>query len=137
MRYWKFLIIVIFFSSCNGQNINTLKHENVNFNDLPFEVINCIKNPNDFQEERSSMLIELPKGKNTEYKVENVKTLLAPWVSYVKLINVKKGIYYKIDRGVPYPYIIFDNKCYIPDRYNIFTTVDDLGSLEFTRYELK
>jgi len=83
------------------------------------------------------MLIELPKGKNVDYKVENVKTLIGPWVSYVKLINIKNNTSYKIDQGVPSPYIIFENKLYVPDRYNIFTTLDDLNSLEFTRYELK
>ena len=137
MKYWKLLIIVIFFSSCKGQNISTLKHEKVKFKDLPIEIVRCIKNPNDFQEERNNMVIELPKGKDPEYKVENVKTWIGPWVSYVKLINIKKDIYYKIDREVPYPYIVFENKLYVPDRYNIFTTVNDLESLKFTRYELK
>lgn len=137
MKYWNFLIIVILFSSCNRQNINTLKSEKVKYKDLPIEIVKCIKNPNDFQEERNSMLIELPKGRDADYKVENVKTLIGPWVSYVKLINIKKDIYYKIDQEVPSPYIVFENKLYVPDRYNIFTTVDDLESLEFTRYELK
>lgn len=137
MKYWNFLIIVMFFSSCNGQNINTLKHEKVKFKDLPIEIVKCIKNPNDFQEERNNMLIELPKGKNVDYKVENVKTWIGPWVSYVKLIDIKNNTSYKIDRGVPSPYIVFENKLYVPDRYNIFTTVDDLNSIEFTRYELK
>ncbi len=137
MKYWNFLIIVMFFSSCNGQNISTLKHEKVKFKDLPIEIVKCIKNPNDFQEERNNMLIELPKGKNVDYKVENVKTWIGPWVSYVKLIDIKNNTSYKIDRGVPSPYIVFENKLYVPDRYNIFTTVDDLNSIEFTRYELK
>lgn len=137
MKYCNFLIIVMIFSSCSNRNINTLKSEKVNFKDLPVEIIKCIKNPNDFQEERNNMLIELPKGKNIEYKVENVKTWIGPWVSYVKLIDVEKNISYKINHGVPSPYIVFENKLYIPDRYNIFTTVDDLNSLEFTRYELK
>lgn len=137
MKYWNFLIIVMFFSSCNGQNISTLKHEKVKFKYLPIEIVKCIKNPNDFQEERNNMLIELPKGKNVDYKVENVKTWIGPWVSYVKLIDIKNNTSYKIDRGVPGPYIVFENKLYVPDRYNIFTTVDDLNSIEFTRYELK
>ncbi|NJY64325.1 hypothetical protein HC174_16425 [Salinimicrobium sp. CDJ15-81-2] len=114
-----------------------MKHEKVKFNDLPVEIVNCIKNPNDFQEERNNMLIELPKGKNVEYKVENVKTWIGPWVSYVKLINLHNNTFYKIDQEVPNPYILFENRLYVPDRYNIFTTVDDLNELEFIRYELK
>lgn len=137
MKYWNFLIVVVLFSSCNRQNINTLKHEKVKFKDLPFEIIKCIRNPNDFQEERNNMLIELPKGKEKNYTLETVKTWTGPWVAYQKLINIEKNISYKIDRGVPDPYIIFENKLYLPDRYNIFTIVDDINSLEFTRYELK
>jgi hypothetical protein len=137
MRNWIFLVIVILFSSCNGQNISTLKHEKVKFKDLPFEIINCIKNPNDFQEERNNMLIELPKGTNPEYRVENVKTWTGPWVSYVKLIDIKTNVYYKIDQGVPNPYFIFENKLYIADRYGIFTSVKDYPTLEFTCYTLK
>lgn len=138
MRYWIFLVIVILFVSCNGKNISTLKHEKVKFKDLPFEITNCIKNPNDFQEERNNMLIELPKGANSEYRVESVKTWTGPWVSYVKLTNIKTNVQYKIDQGVPYPYFIFENKLYIPNRFNIlFTTVKDYSTLEFICYTLK
>lgn len=137
MRYWNFLIIVMLFSSCNGQNINTLKSEKVKFKDLPTEVIHYLKNPTEAQDDIQTMLLELPKGKEPNYRLETVKTWIGPWVAYEKLINIKKDIYYKIDQGVPSPYIIFDNKLYVPDRYNIFTTVDDLNSLEFNRYELK
>lgn len=137
MRYWNFLIIVILFSSCNGQNINTLKHEKVKFKDLPIEIAHYLRNPTDSQNDIQTMLLELPKGKEKNYRLETVKTWIGPWVAHEKLINIKKDIYYKIDQGVPSPYIIFEDKLYVPDRYNIFTTVDDLNSLEFTRYELK
>ncbi|MBW2962116.1 hypothetical protein [Mesonia aestuariivivens] len=136
MRYLYFLIIAILFS-CNGRNIKTLKNDKVKSENLPIEILKCIKNPNKFQEERNNMLIELPKNKNVNYKVENVKTWIGPWVAYVKLTNIKNGTCYKIDQGVPSPYIIFENKLYIPNKYNIFTTEDDLNSLEFTRYDLK
>lgn len=138
MRYWNILVVVILFSSCNERNISTLKHEKVKFKDLPLEIINCIKNPNDCKEKRNQMLVELPKGKNPEYKVESVKTRTGPWVSYVKLTDIETNGYYKIDQGVPYPYFIFENKLYIPNRFNIlFTTVKDYSTLEFTCYTLK
>ena len=55
MRYWNFLIIVMLFSSCNGQNINTLKSEKVKFKDLPTEVIHYLKNPNDYHDDNTSL----------------------------------------------------------------------------------
>lgn len=137
MKYWNFLIVVILFSSCNGQNINTLKHEKVKFKDLPVEITHYLRNPDDYHDDLQYSLIELPRGKENNYRLETVKTWIGPWVSHKKLINIKNSTSYKIDQGVPRPYIVFENKLYIPDRYNIFTTVDDLNSLEFTRYELK
>jgi len=136
MKHWYFLIIIILFSSCNGRNIKTLKSEKVKFKYLPVEITHYLSNPDDYHDDILYMLIELPKGKEMNYKLETVKTWIGPWVAYEKLINVKKNISYKIDQGVPRPYIIFDNKLYVPDRYNIFTG-GDLNSLEFTRYELK
>jgi|SRR5699024_2838764 len=137
MRCWIFLIIAIFLSGCNNRNINTLKSEKVKFESLPVEVIQYLRNPIDVQTDIQTMLLELPKGKEKKYRLETVKTWIGPWVAYQKLINIENNIFYKIDQGVPSPYIVFENKLYVPDRYNIFTTVDDFNSLEFTRYELK
>lgn len=137
MKYWTLLIIVMLFSSCNNRNINTLKSEKVKFKDLPVEITHYLRNPDDYHDDILYMLIELPKGEEDNYRIETVKTWTGPWESHKKLIDIKNGISYKIDQGVPRPYIVFENKLYIPDRYNIFTTVDDLNSVEFTRYELK
>lgn len=137
MKYLKLIIVIILFSSCNGQNINTLESKKVKFKDLPVEITQYFRNPIEVQNDIQTMLLELPKGMEKKYRLETVKTLIGPWVAYEKLINIQKNIYYKIDQGVPSPYIIFENKLYVPDRYNIFTTVDDLESLEFIRYELK
>ncbi len=133
MRYWIFLTIIIIFSNCN--NISTLKHEKVKFKDLPFNIRNCITNSYNLHDKKNKMLIELPKDINPSYKVQIV--LIGPWVSYVKLININTNVYYKIDQTEPYPYFIFGNKLYIPNSYNIFTTVKDYSTLEFTCYTLK
>ncbi|WP_281765738.1 hypothetical protein [Neptunitalea lumnitzerae] len=137
MKYLNFLFIVLLFNSCKEQNINTLKVKNVKFTDLPVEITQYLRNPTDVQNDISTMLLELPKEKENEYKLETVKTWIGPWVSHEKLINIKNNTIYKINQGVPSPYIIFENKLYIPNGYNILTTVDDLNSVEFTRYELK
>lgn len=136
MRNLVFLFVIMLLSACNGRNINSMKYERIQYKDLPEEIIHCINNPNDFIVERNSMLIELPKGKPFDYKVESVRTWLGPWVSHVKLINIKRKVAYKIDRGVPYPFIIFESKLYIPSKFNMFTNLEDSISIEFTRYNL-
>lgn len=137
MKSWNFLIIVLLFACCNSYSVNSLKHERVKFKDLPIEIILYLRNPTEVQKDIQTMLLELPKDKKKNYKLETVNTWIGPWVSYEKLINIKKNITFRIDQGTPSPYIIFEDKLYVPDRHNIFTTVDDLDSLEFTCYILK
>lgn len=90
MKYWIFFIITIIFSSCNGRNINTLKNEKVKFKDLPVEVTHYLRNPDDYHDDILYMLIELPKGKENNYRLGTVKTWIGPWESHKKLINIKK-----------------------------------------------
>jgi hypothetical protein len=131
------LLSILFLSSCNNRNIEKLTNEKVKFNDLPLEIKEYLKNPTDMQSEIHSMLLELPKRKEPNYRLQTVNTWIGPWVNHEKLINIHKDISYEIDQGVPSPYIVYQDKLYIPDRYNIFTTVDDLSTLVFTRYDLK
>lgn len=131
-----FILAILVFSSCNGRNINTLTNEKVKFEDLPVEIIHYLRNPDDYHDDILYDLIELPKEKEKNYRMESIGTWIGPWESHKELIHFKKEVHYKIDQGVPRPYIVFENKLYVPDRYNIFTTVDDLNELEFTRYEL-
>jgi hypothetical protein len=131
------IILILFFRSCNNHNIEKLTNEKVNFNALPFEIKEYLKNPTDLEYETNLMLLELPKGKAPSYRLETVNTWIGPWVDHEKLINIHEDISFEIDQGVPSPYIIYEDKLYIPDRFNIFTTVDDLNSLVFTRYDLK
>ena len=125
--------------SCNEgcYELSSLRNERVSFNKLPQDIIQYLKNSVEYQIDIQNMLVELPKNKNTNYRLETVNTFIGPWVAYQKLVDNEKNIYYKIEQGVPSPYIVFENKLYIPDRYNIFTTVDDLDSLKFIRYESK
>ena len=98
----------------------------------------CIKAIESFNEHlNGDELIELPKGSNPVYIVANVKSWTGPWVSYVKLVDTRTNVYYKIDQGVPSPFFLFENKLYIPDRYGVFTSVKDYSTLEFTCYTLK
>ncbi|GAB4380234.1 MAG: hypothetical protein Kow0075_11400 [Salibacteraceae bacterium] len=132
-----FLFIAMLFISCSSNNIDCLKHQKVKFTDLPHEVAEYLRNPTDYQDDIQNRILEIPKGIDKEYRLETVNTLVGPWVSHHKIISTKTGKFYEIDQGVPSPYIVYKNKLYIPDEYNIFTTVDDLDSIEFTRYDLE
>ena len=46
------------------------------------------------------------------------------------------NIIYRIEQGEPSPYIIYDNKLYIPDRFNTLY-MGDVDQARYTEYELK
>ena len=136
MKHWKFSVMTLFFISC-GNNIDNLKHQKVKFTDLPLEVAEYLRNPTDYKDDIQNRMLEIPKGMDKEYRLETVNTLIGPWVSHHKIISTKTGKFYEIDQGVPSPYIVHNNKLYIPDKYNMFTMADEIESLNFTQYDLE
>lgn len=139
MRSVVFILMIFGLVGCNKSyyNLSDLKHDKLNFNNLPQDIILYLKNPGEYQIDIQNMLVELPKNKKSNYHLETVNTLIGPWVAYEKLVDKEKNIYYKIEQGVPSPYIVFENKLYIPDRFNILTAVEDINKVEFSCYILK
>ena len=125
------------FRGCISRDIGYLNHETVTFNELPAEVQEYLENPTDTRADVNSMILEIPKNDEPRYKLETVNTWLGPWVDHSKVINIRTNKYYEIDQGVPSPYIIYNNRLYIPNTFNIFTTVDDLNKVKFTKYDLE
>jgi len=125
------------FRGCTSQDIGYLSNETVAFKDLPIEIQQYLENPTETRADVNSMILEIPKSKDARYKLETVNTWIGPWVDHSKVIDIRTNQYYEIDQGVPSPYIIFDDKLYIPNTYNIFTTVDDLNKVQFTKYNLE
>lgn len=139
MRCIILILMILSLTGCNKNyySLSELKHEKIKFNDLPKDIQIYLNDPDDYQVDIESMLVELPKNKKTNYSLETINTLIGPWVSYEKLLDKENNLFYKIDQGLPSPYIVFKNKLYIPNMFNIYTTVDDLNKVEFTCYSLK
>lgn len=139
MRNIFVILLILSLGGCSKSyyELSALKHYKVNFNDLPQDVIKYLKNTSKYEIDNQNMLVELSKSKKTNYSLETVNTFIGPWVSYEKLIDKEKNIFYKIEQGVPDPYIVFENKLYIPDRFNILTNVEEMNKVEFTCYILK
>lgn len=137
MKPRKFLVIAMLYLCYSCNNIGNLNHQKVRFKDLPSEVAVYLKNPTDYQDVMQNRILEIPIVTEKEYRLETVKTWIGPWVSHHKMISKKTGKIYKIDQGVPSPYIVYKKRLYIPDEYNIFTGVEDIESVEFTQYDLE
>ena len=125
------------FRGFTSRDIGYLSHETVAFKDLPIEVQHSLENTTNTRADVNSVILEIPESNESRYKLETVNTWIGPWLDHSKVIDIRTNQYYEIDQGVPSPYIIFDDKLYIPSTYNIFTTVDDLNKVKFTKYHLE
>ena len=70
------------------------------------------------------------------YRIESVPTVIGPWNSCYKLINVKKNIVYRVEQGTSFPLIIDKDKMYIPDVF-VYFVYDDYKSARYSEYELR
>lgn len=127
------------FNSCTNYDckITELKHENLKFVDLPVAVKEFLIQPPEFDNENPSPLILINSKESDRYFLETVKTWIGPWVDYMKLIDTKNKVSYRINRSVPEPFFIYENKLYIPNRYNIVVVNKNIEQVEFTCYVLK
>ena len=129
-------MIAFIFVSCRSYDykLTSLKHKELNFSELPYEVRNYLTNRPKCEDYDMLLFIDLADTAN--YHEESVGTFTGPWISYEKLIDKQKNISYRINRGVPAPYIVFKNKLYIADRYDILCGGSVFEAI-YTEYQLK
>jgi hypothetical protein len=133
------LIIVLLLSfSCKSYDykITSLEQKNLKYDELPIEVKKYLSNPPDPIGDSYKMLIMVNANDSTNFSLETITTWYGPWVDYEKLKDKQKNKSYRINQGVPSPYIIFKNKLYIPDRFNILGSKSVFKAI-YTEYQLK
>lgn len=59
------------------------------------------------------------------------------WVDYTLLIDRRNNLSYRIDQGVPIPYIIYEHRVFIPNEYNVLGIEASFKSAVYTEYQLK
>ncbi len=125
------LVLIIICKSCDYR-LWMLKSKKLTFNELPFEVKNYLENPTT----TTDLMICISLQDTLIYRLETVKTIIGPWVAYERLIDRKKNVSYRISQTAASPYIIFQNKLYIPDRWYILYEGNAFEA-KYTEYELK
>jgi hypothetical protein len=138
----KRLIIIIFgfiVVGCGNYDykISSLKQDKVNFDDLPNPVKSFYNDPSDFMDDYRNVANLVNLDAKNRFRLETVDTWIGPWVAYEKLTDISNGISYRIDQGKPHPFVVYKSKLYLTDKFNVFSTVKDYSTLEFTRYTLK
>jgi hypothetical protein len=139
MRMTILLSLILLFSGCNSYdfNISELAHKRVKFEDLPDRVKNFYLYPSEFGESNPSIIDFACLDKDCSYDLVTVDTWYGPWVNYYVLTNQIRRVSFRIDQGTPIPYVVYSDKLYIVDKFNIFTGISDYSALEFTIYDLE
>lgn len=133
------LLIILLFTSCNDYNyrVTDLEKRKINFLDLPEKVRTFIKNPSEFQNDEKVLLELVCLNENCNFKIETIKTKFGSWIAYKKLMDIDNEISYRIEQGRPFPYIIYNNRLYITNQYNLLFTKKDYKKFDFIVYILK
>ncbi len=139
MRNLLILFSILILSSCSNYDfkISELNHEKLKFSELPVPVMEFLMQEHEFNNVNPSSLVVINSEKPDRYVLEVVNTQFGPWVDYMKLIDTSKKVSYKINQGVPSPFFVYENKLYIPNRYNIVVVKKNIEEVEFTCYTLK
>ncbi len=116
-------------------NINKLEQEKLEYSRLPLKLQKFMYSIPKYNPYQKDILIVDSIDVN-RYHVEEIKTIVGPWIAFFVLLDDKKENTYRIDRELATPYIIYADKLYIPDRYNIFCE-EDLKNAIYTVYQLK
>lgn len=142
MKVKQILILLVFTLSliALGRSCNyrlwMLKNKELTYKELPMEVKKCLANKLESFDITDSYILFVNESDSSNYKAESVGYIWGPqsWIAYIKLIDIKKNIVYRINRDVSEPYIIFENRLYIPKEYNIRWNYD---KILYNEYELK
>lgn len=136
MKYF-LLNVLLVLCGCSSYDykVSSLPSKELSYQELPKEVrlrLSSIK-PCD---PSTGALLVVDSIDSLRYSLEEVATITRPWISFIKLMDNKKRLAYRIERDVPEPYIILDGALYIPDRYNILYS-DETQKAKYIRYLLR
>ena len=136
MKYF-LLNVLLVLCGCSSYDykVSSLPSKELSYQELPKEVrlrLSSIKpcNPS------TGALLVVDSIDSLRYSLEEVDTITEPWISFIKLMDNKKGLAYRIERDAPEPYIILDGALYIPDRYNILGS-DEIQRAKYIWYQLR
>ena len=128
------LISVFFFVCCTSYDykIERMPYIELSYEELPLDVQKHLASKTSFSRfsiDLDTDIVLIDSNDSATYQLEYVETLFGPWELCKKLVNVKKNIVYRIERGTPSPYIVHKEKLYIPDEFIYF--VDRVSNLMY------
>ena len=119
MKYLLFIGVFILVGCVDyDYKINKMPNRTLSYNQLPKEVQRKLV---DFSchliEEKNRMLL-CDNNDSNKYQTEEIPFIVG--IDYIKLIDTSNNLVYRIEQGTPLPYIIYKDKLYLADDYNIY-----------------
>ena len=132
MKYLLFIGVFILVGCVDyDYKINKMPNRTLSYNQLPKEVQRKLV---DFSchliEEKNRMLL-CDNNDSNKYQTEEIPFIVG--IDYIKLIDTSNNLVYRIEQGTPLPYIIYKDKLYLADDYNIS---DVYESVHYSEYDL-
>ena len=132
MKYLLFIGVFILVGCADyDYKINKMPNRTLSYNQLPKEVQRKLV---DFSchliEEKNRMLL-CDNNDSNKYQTEEIPFIVG--IDYIKLIDTSNNLVYRIEQGTPLPYIIYKDKLYLADDYNIY---DVYESVHYSEYDL-
>ena len=141
MKHLLFILLILGITSCSFDNsydykINRLPHKELSYDELPKEVNDYLSLITQCDTDIYYLAFVNPAD-SSRFRIKVVESLfVSTWIAYYKLLDTDKNITYRIERGVPSPYIIYDNKLYIPNEFMVLS-IGDVDQIKYKEYELK
>jgi len=139
-KYIFYILVISSITSCSWDfgydyKIKQLQHKDLSYNELPKEVHDYLSWITQCDTSICDLAFVNPADSSRFHFMVVKSIFVDSWIAYYKLIDTDKNIIYRIEQGEPSPYIIFDNKLYIPDRFNTLY-IGDVDQVKYTEYEL-
>ncbi len=132
MKYLLYLM-AFFLVGCTDYDykISRMPCRTLSYNQLPKEVQRKLVDFSCHLIEEKNRILLCDNNDSNRYRCEEIPFIVG--IDYIKLIDTSNNLVYRIEQGTPLPYIIYKDKLYLADDYNIY---DVYESVHYSEYDL-
>ena len=112
--------------------ISRMPCRTLSYNQLPKEVQRKLVDFSCHLIEEKNRILLCDNNDSNRYRCEEIPFIVG--IDYIKLIDTSNNLVYRIEQETPLPYIIYKDKLYLADDYNIYMKYQ---SVQYSEYELK
>ena len=127
-------LMAFFLVGCTDYDyrISRMPCRTLSYNQLPKEVQRKLVDFSCHLIEEKNRMVLCDNNDSNKYQTEEIPFIVG--IDYIKLIDTSNNLVYRIEQGTPLPYIIYKDKLYLADDYNIYMKYQ---SVQYSEYELK